>query len=55
MLKSILGLADDVMTIATAAVKIAINTTRAVTKPLSDAAKDTVKAVEELTEQDDKD
>ena len=54
MFGSLLKLADDVLTIATTPVKIAVDVTRAVTKPLADAAKDTAKGVEELTKTDDK-
>lgn len=54
MFKSLLGLASDVATIATTPIRIAADVTRAVTKPLADAAKETADAVEEATSPDEK-
>ena len=52
MLKSLLGVVTDVVEIAAAPVEIAADVTRAVTKPVADAAKETVKGVKEITKDD---
>ena len=45
MFKSLLGLGEDVLKIATAPVEIAVDLTRTVTKPVADAAQDVVKEI----------
>jgi hypothetical protein len=53
MLKSLVGIVDDAVAIVTAPVKIAIDTTRMVTKPVADVVTDLAKKVEELSHSDD--
>ena len=50
MFGSLLGLATDVVKIATAPVEIAVDVTRVVTKPVADAAQEAVSAVKEEVE-----
>lgn len=45
MLKSLFGIASDVVKVAVAPIEIAADATRAVTKPLADAAQEVVKEV----------
>ena len=45
MFKSLLGLAEDVASIAVAPVEIAVDVTRAVTKPIADTAQEAAAAV----------
>ncbi len=51
MFKSIFGIVEDVVKVATAPIEIAADVTRAVTKPIADVAQEVVKDVkEELTD-----
>lgn len=45
MLGSLVGVASDVVKIATAPVEIALDVTRAVTKPIADVAQEAVKEI----------
>jgi hypothetical protein len=49
MFKSILGLVDDVATIVTAPVEVAIDVTRVLTKPVADVAKATKDEIKTIT------
>lgn len=49
MFGSLLGVATDLVKIATAPVEIAADITRAVTKPIADAATETTKAIKAET------
>ena len=51
MLKSLFGIVEDVAKIAVAPVKVAADLTRAVTKPLADAAESVADEVEDLTKE----
>lgn len=50
MFKSLFELGADIATIVTAPVKVAVDVTRAVTKPLADASKQVVEDVKDLTQ-----
>ena len=49
MFKSLLGIVEDVTKIVSAPVEIAIDVTRALTKPIADASQEVVKEVKETT------
>ena len=49
MFKSLLNITTDVVKIASAPVEIALDTTRAVTKPVADLCEETVKEIKEVT------
>lgn len=49
MLKSLFGLVEDTVKIASAPVEIALDTTRVVTKPIADLAQEAVEEVKEAT------
>ena len=50
MFKSLFSLAEDIVDIAVAPVEIAVDLTRAVTKPVAEAAQEAVDAVKEEVE-----
>ena len=50
MFKFLFELAGDVVAIASAPIEVAVDITRAVTKPLADASKEVVEAVKDLTQ-----
>ncbi len=54
MFKSLLGIVKDVAEIVTAPVEIAVDVTRAVTKPVAEVAQEAVKEVKEITGTEDK-
>ena len=47
MIKSLFGLVEDVTTIVTAPIKIGLDVTRKVTKPIADLANETVKSIKD--------
>ena len=51
MLNSLFSVVTDVAKIVTAPVEIALDTTRAITKPVAEVAETMVKEVEDLTTQ----
>lgn len=54
MLGSLLGVATDLIKIAAAPVEIAVDITRAATKPVADAAQEVAKEVKDLTKESGK-
>lgn len=53
MFKSLIGLVKDVAEIAVAPVEMALDVTRAVTKPVAEAATEMAKGVKEITGADE--
>jgi len=51
MFKSIFGLVEDVATVVTAPVEVAVDLTRCVTKPLADAAEAVTDEVKDATKE----
>jgi hypothetical protein len=51
MLKSLFGLAEDVVKVVAAPVEIAVDAARIVTKPVADVAEEVVKEVKEVSKE----